>query len=239
MFCGKCGHSLYGIESTVQYSESRDSQKIQTAWKDLKLILVFYILTLAVSLIYGLISYVITSPKLEFVYWSAYIIIVLVFLKLTWSETKPVFKFYKSEMKVVFELIGITICAYGFLKGYFYLFEYFQWPTLNTVDGYLTVNWPIWSFFVLSAALPAIFEEIAFRGIIQTNLAKVLTNSEALIIQAALFSVIHISPIIFISHFVMGLLVGWIRFRVGHIYYGIILHFLWNSAVIFSELEIL
>lgn len=235
-FCGKCGYSPFGVEPTLKYQENNDKQKIQNKWQELKLVLIFYILFLACSLVYGLASHVVKSPKLEFVYWFFDIILTLYVLALTWKDTKISLQLYQSKPKIMLELAIITACSYVFLQGYFYLFEYFQWPMLSSIDDYVTVNWPIWSFFILGAVLPGIFEEVAFRGIIQTNLTKVLTNTEALIIQAALFSALHISPMIFISHFVMGLLVGWARLKLGHIYYGIILHITWNSLAIIGEL---
>lgn len=98
-------------------------------------------------------------------------------------------------------------------------------------------HWPVWSIFALISVEPGIVEEIAFRGIIQTKLAEILSTREALLLQAALFSVLHLSPAIFVSHFVMGLLLGWVRLRSRHIYYGMILHAAWNAICVLKELQ--
>jgi membrane protease YdiL (CAAX protease family) len=86
--------------------------------------------------------------------------------------------------------------------------------------------------------VPGVVEEVAFRGVLQTRLSKILTQKEALLLQAALFSVLHLSPAIFVSHFVMGLLLGWVRMKTGHIYYGMLLHMAWNALVLLQELKV-
>lgn len=79
---------------------------------------------------------------------------------------------------------------------------------------------------------PSLFEELAFRGIIQTQLERLLGTRHALLVQAALFSVLHLLPMMFVSHFVMGLAFGYLRRRTASLYPGMILHASWNSLVI-------
>jgi membrane protease YdiL (CAAX protease family) len=97
-------------------------------------------------------------------------------------------------------------------------------------------NWPLWSAFILICLFPGIFEELAFRGYIMTSLEKVGGFKEALIIQAAMFSILHMLPTIFISHFVMGLLLGLIRQKTMSLYPGILFHTVWNAVVLVEEL---
>ena len=65
---------------------------------------------------------------------------------------------------------------------------------------------------------PALFEELAFRGVIQSGLTSVVRSREAWLIQAALFSVLHLSPVVFPSHFVMGLTFGYLRLKSRSLY---------------------
>ena len=53
--------------------------------------------------------------------------------------------------------------------------------------------------------------------------------------QAALFSVLHSSAVIFSSHFAMGLVFGWLRMRTGSLIASMILHAAWNAANILLE----
>ena len=59
---------------------------------------------------------------------------------------------------------------------------------------------------------------------------------DAWLIQAALFSVLHPSPIVFPSHFVMGLVFGYLRLRSRSLYPGMVLHTTWNALVLFAEI---
>src|SRR5579859_7343479 len=97
-----------------------------------------------------------------------------------------------------------------------------SWGLYNMSAKYVKAGWPLWAILGTISVEPGVFEEIAFRGIIQTKLSRILSVKEALIIQAALFSILHLNPMIFVSHFVMGLLLGWVRLRSGHVYYGML-----------------
>jgi membrane protease YdiL (CAAX protease family) len=46
----------------------------------------------------------------------------------------------------------------------------------------------------------------------------------------------HLNPVIFPTHFVMGLIFGWLRMRTGSLLPGMILHASWNAAIILLEL---
>lgn len=58
---------------------------------------------------------------------------------------------------------------------------------------------------------------------------------EAWLIPAALFSLLHLSPIVFPSHFVMGLVFGYVRLRTRSLYPGMLLHASRNALQVFAE----
>lgn len=103
--------------------------------------------------------------------------------------------------------------------------------------GFRKYGWGVPVMVVLVSVMPALFEELAFRGVIQSNLENIFGPREALIIQAALFSVLHLSPLVFPSHFVMGLFFGWIRIRTRSLYPGMAIHAIWNGLMLFEELH--
>ena len=63
-----------------------------------------------------------------------------------------------------------------------------------------------------------------------------LRRNEALVVQAALFSVVHLLPLVFVSHFVFGLLLGQVRRWTKSLYPCVALHALWNASVFAGEL---
>jgi uncharacterized protein len=108
---------------------------------------------------------------------------------------------------------------------------------ISSLESTTSHGWPLWSAFVLMAACPAVFEEIAFRGVIYERLRRVGGPREALIVQALMFSILHLLPAIFISHFVIGLGLGWLRARTGSLIPGMLAHGLYNATLLLLELR--
>jgi membrane protease YdiL (CAAX protease family) len=92
----------------------------------------------------------------------------------------------------------------------------------------------IWTFVRMCTLVP-IAEEIAFRGFTLFQLERVLAPREALIVQAVLFAALHFSAVSIPSHFVIGVVFGVLRQKTGSLYPPILLHALWNGAVLWLE----
>ena len=84
---------------------------------------------------------------------------------------------------------------------------------------------------LLIAVLPAILEETAFRGLIQEQLGLAVRRGAALVITALLFALLHLDPIRMPYLFIVGLLLGWIRYRGGSLIPCIVVHFAHNLAL--------
>lgn len=239
-FCGGCGHSFYGAKA-IQAPKAPDVDRVRLTkdWQQFLVPARFYVLLLFASLLNGLLSRTSTSPWMDFLFWIPAIVLTIYFTSKSWNLVKTVFKPKRISPKDIMTIFLACLGSYLFLTGYFHVFELIGVEMSRVVPGFLDSGWPIWSIFVMVAVFPGVVEEVIFRGVIQAQLIETSGKKEALVLQAALFSVLHLSPFIFISHFVMGLLVGWIRLRVGHIYYGILLHILWNSYTIYCELLLL
>lgn len=79
---------------------------------------------------------------------------------------------------------------------------------------------------------PAIFEEIAFRGLIQHWLQTAVSPWKALLTASFLFATMHLTIISFPYLFLAGMLFGWTKLRTGSLYPSMLLHFLHNFVVI-------
>jgi membrane protease YdiL (CAAX protease family) len=94
--------------------------------------------------------------------------------------------------------------------------------------------------FVLSilsiAIVPAVFEEIVFRGLVFNELTNITSVKSAIIISAILFTILHLSLISIFWIFPIGLLFGYLRAKQRTLWYGIIGHFLYNSSIVIIEL---
>jgi len=93
-------------------------------------------------------------------------------------------------------------------------------PILNNTTDFVV------SIFSL-AILPAIFEELLFRGIVLAGL-KNKGKTFAILISATMFSLFHFSIHQTIYPFVMGILFAGIMFKENNILYSIIVHFICN-----------
>lgn len=79
-----------------------------------------------------------------------------------------------------------------------------------------------------------ILEELVFRGIVQKRMEKYMSGYMAVIISAAFFGVVHLNLVQFVFAFVLGLVLGLLALKTGHIYPAIIGHM---AANIFSLLR--
>lgn len=73
-------------------------------------------------------------------------------------------------------------------------------------------------------------EELVFRGIIQTRLLRAMPSWTAVVLQAALFGIIHGTPIQMAYAFLLGLALGFLRSRTGSILPGFAAHAAFNAT---------
>lgn len=94
--------------------------------------------------------------------------------------------------------------------------------------GWLVLN------IILLAAVPAVLEELVFRGVILNAFRKKTGDMAGIFISAALFSLIHCSPQQTIFTFVFGIVLAFVVVKTGSVVSSMIIHFLNNAiAVIF------
>jgi membrane protease YdiL (CAAX protease family) len=146
----------------------------------------------------------------------------------------------------IFRPIGIRsillmIPVFLGLLGFEWFYGWLLTPTTTVeewtwVGTYLSQGWPLWAAFLFLSVTPGFFEELAFRGFIQTKLEGVMGSKESLVVQAAMFSVLHLEPNWFATSFVFGLALGWLRRVTGSLVPGMIIHAAWNAMVIGWEL---
>lgn len=90
----------------------------------------------------------------------------------------------------------------------------------------------IW-IFVLIALLAPIAEEVLFRGMI-FPLLRPWGSGAAILGSAAIFTVVHLIPIIFPLLFFVGIILGFLREKSGSIMPGLVLHIMQNSIAIMA-----
>jgi membrane protease YdiL (CAAX protease family) len=86
--------------------------------------------------------------------------------------------------------------------------------------------------FIMIAVLPAIGEELIFRGILQRIFIRIFRSGYAgVIFTAFLFSAFHLQFLGFLPRFILGLVCGSLFLWSGKLWLPVIVHFLNNSVV--------
>jgi uncharacterized protein len=103
-------------------------------------------------------------------------------------------------------------------------------------DSLLKAGYGWWAVYLNTAALPAVFEEIAFRGLILKKLEIVMPPTQALLVTALMFAIIHYNlPGLVIFLVPLALAAGWLVQRSGSLWPAIAVHFLHNCGVVLHE----
>lgn len=83
---------------------------------------------------------------------------------------------------------------------------------------------------VIIGLLPAIFEEVCFRGGLQNILTRWFKSPwTAIIVTSIIFSAIHLSYYGFLVRFALGIVLGLVFYYSGSIWLNILFHFLYNG----------
>ena len=85
---------------------------------------------------------------------------------------------------------------------------------------------------IMVGLLPAIGEELIFRGIMQRGLQKVVNPHAAIWLAAILFSAIHMQFLGFVPRMLMGVAMGYLFYWSGNLWYPIIAHFANNALAV-------
>ena len=80
------------------------------------------------------------------------------------------------------------------------------------------------------AALPAVFEELAFRGVLQPLMIRVTGHAWiGIVLASVIFSAIHFQFYGFLPRVLLGMLFGWLAYRSGSLIPGMAAHFVNNA----------
>ncbi|WP_339614575.1 CPBP family glutamic-type intramembrane protease [uncultured Winogradskyella sp.] len=108
--------------------------------------------------------------------------------------------------------------------------------TLNSraeIDNVLSQYGFSVAFFSVAVIVP-LYEEIIFRGIILSSIEKHIGFLGANIIQASLFSLVHMSFQLFLYYFIFGLITGYMVKKSEGLFVGFVFHAVNNFLVLVS-----
>jgi uncharacterized protein len=87
----------------------------------------------------------------------------------------------------------------------------------------------------IMALIPAIGEELVFRGILQQQLMRKLTPIVSILLAGAIFSAIHFQFEGFFSRWLLGALLGWLYWRTQNFWVPVAAHFFNNAFQVVAQ----
>ncbi|HEX9395654.1 MAG TPA: CPBP family glutamic-type intramembrane protease [Burkholderiales bacterium] len=240
LFCPACGHTVGAPVPEGAAPVRQEPRAIAPGFAEnldeLKRVGWLFGLLLASSFVFGLASRASHSPWGTVALSLVDALIVLTAVGLRFDRLRFLFRIHSIGLPAALRLAVWTTLFVALMAGYFWMLEHLGVPISSATRTFDRAGWPVWSMFLLVSLMPAFFEELAFRGVIQSSLERVFNTRDAWLIQAALFSVLHLAPLAFPSHFLMGLCFGMVRRRTRSVYPGMVLHASWNAYVVLGEL---
>jgi membrane protease YdiL (CAAX protease family) len=246
LFCTRCGSRSAPEEPPPSpdpgsAGSSRDHwvpEPVPSTWRwdELRVVGWLYGLLLLSSLVCG-IAYSV-QPTGDFGFWTTLVdaVVIIAFAARYRTDIVPLLYASSFDQNARQKLAIAAAIQFVGLGVVFYLLEKTGIPFERITDQMQRHDYGLWQLLALYSLAPAFFEEIAFRGVIFDRLRRVLGDREGSLVQAAFFSILHLSPVIFPTHFAMGLILGWLRMRTGSLLPGMILHASWNAVNIVLEL---
>jgi len=225
-FCHNCGEYL-GSDAT-RISLFNHSQ-LQSAFK-------FFIIYLFVCLVVHFTNWFDAYDRL---FWVEIFLgsVTLFYVWINFNEIKPVLRFRNFSFVRLTGCISLAAIISVFVNIIVTKLNISFFGTDASYYGrYSIYTMPAMIMIYSIAVNPAIFEELAFRGVIYNYLNSFLNERLVVIVTGFTFAIMHLN---FISLFWLvpfGILVGAMRKRFGTIWYGVIFHFIFNFIAVLFDL---
>ena len=171
------------------------------------------------------------------------------FLKITSQSFKGVIKVSTPTIKQSLFILVILVACIPIIQvlGYYNAFLKDIIPNNSFViqeikddlfmsDFFAAKNIPLLLIKIIGfAVLPAIGEELVFRGVLLSKIKDVSNNEHyAVIVSGVLFAAIHTQPAKLLPMIFLGIVLGYIYTRTKNIFYPMLFHFSFNTVSILS-----
>jgi uncharacterized protein len=242
-FCRECGLPWDPAWSECQACVSRLSKAaaVETDYahdvRRIKSAVALYFALLAVSLVFMI--YLLATERepgvqADLVVSGAMSGIVLIWCAASWRQVLPTLGKLSNPL---WYLLGAAaavptyLLASAVVKG----IESFGVQSVRYTDPFFREGHGFAMVVLVVCVQPAIFEELAFRGVIQSSLQLVMGTVSAIFVSALMFGVLHLSMPSMPHLVTIGLVLAWMRAKTGSLYPGMLMHFTHNLLIISSE----
>jgi membrane protease YdiL (CAAX protease family) len=217
-FCGGCGGRVHGRLSPVQ-----ETAREPGLWMALGLY------AAALAIIVGLmIADGVGTDAMGLADWM-FLALAGVALILNPRTTLPLFRAPRLTVSGIAKVLAAMGLTLGFVELLVLLVpEVFFSPTaLYRLEGI-----SLGATLVSMAVMPAVAEEIIFRGPILGGLQRSFGNRSAIWVSAAMFAILHLSVLSAVHLLAIGVLTATVRLRTRSLLPPIAIHFGYNAVVV-------
>ncbi|WP_316803304.1 type II CAAX endopeptidase family protein [Pedobacter nototheniae] len=224
-YCNNCG----------QQQNPAEVETVSFGWPNLKQIALFFAVQVLLCIIPSIIKVHTISSILYLDIMLA--LTTLMFFGYSWRENKhilkwPAFSFTKLIVFIVVAALASVTVQY--LVIHLNLLIWHKTQYYHSIFSYHPYGK---SLMILSVAVfPALFEELAFRGYLMQKLTGILDDKQAIYISSFIFFIMHFSMISFFWLLPFAIILGFIRVKEKTIWYGVIIHFVFNLTACLYEL---
>lgn len=152
-----------------------------------------------------------------------YVLLSIYCLK-TAKKKRIKFSFHKPDIKMTLLCAGITISAFPIANLMNYIGTAYMGGTQMAVD----ISRPVWLLILVMAVIPAVAEEITYRGLIQGAYMKESILYSVLFSSIA-FALMHFHIGAMMYSFLYGCIFAIVRIVTENLFYPIIMHILFNA----------
>ena len=225
-FCRHCGFA----------QKQGDPAEANQKWDDIRQILWFFLIDAVICCVGSFIHFFHTLSRSIIVDFILALVSVT-FFTLNWSKYRPLLSWHNFSLAKLLGYCAIAVAA-SVMVSFFvnwlnnslfsHRFSYYAFYAPHKYGKELAV------FFV--AVMPALFEELGYRGFLLGKLLAVTEQKQAIFISAFLFAIMHTSFISLVWLIPFALWQGYIRVKQNTIWYGVCTHFCFNFTVVVTEI---
>jgi membrane protease YdiL (CAAX protease family) len=225
-FCPQCGCAQIATNPGVA----------TVKWDSIRKILLFFLIDAVICCTASFID------VFQTLYWSIAVdimlaIVAVTFFVLNWSSYRSILIWHNFSFMRLLGYCAISV-AVSVIVGFFA-----DW--LN--DSLFSRHFSYYAFYApykhgkelaifFVAVMPALFEELGYRGFLLGSLLTITEKKQGIFISAFLFGIMHTSFISLFWLIPFGLWQGYIRVKQNTIWYGVCIHFCFNFTVCITEI---
>ncbi|MEX6690118.1 type II CAAX endopeptidase family protein [Danxiaibacter flavus] len=225
-FCHNCGAYLGNNAEEVSIFNN----------KNLRFAFLFYLINLCVCIFAKSSGWFFSYDHL---FWLEIVlaIIAILFARLNRKTVLPALRFNNFNFFVLLAVIAsaalfafvVNICVHQLNISLFR-------NDVSYYSAYRAYNYPVLLMIYSIALMPALFEELAFRGVLYGYLGVFLDDRLVVILTGFAFATIHLNFISLVWLIPFGVVLGALRRRYDTIWYGVIFHFIFNLTACLMDL---